>query len=157
MAMVLWDARRIINDVYLQKGRTINGDCYVSLLSQTLKIKRPHLACAVLMAKIVELLPRPPNWIRVLFIIPKLEKKGSFEKNSTSTPLSKQTPIWRTFRNITFLTWNNWRNAGRSVSGWNGNKLSCEIKTNQIKRKCFSILLYLLTYPRSKISFFHFT
>lgn len=82
MATVFWDARGVIHIDYLQKGKTINGEYYASLLQrfhQVLMEKRPHLAkkkiifhqdnarvhtCAVAMAKIhelrYELVPHPP-------------------------------------------------------------------------------------------------
>ena len=82
MATIFWDARGIIQIDYLQKGRTINGEYYASLLdrlSEEIKKKRPHFAkkkvlfhqdnapvhtCAVAIAKIhelrFELLPHPP-------------------------------------------------------------------------------------------------
>lgn len=82
MATVFWDARGVIYIDYLQKGKTINGEYYASLLQrfhQVLTEKRPHLArkkilfhqdnarvhtCAVAMAKIhelhYELVPHPP-------------------------------------------------------------------------------------------------
>ena len=71
--MVFWDARGIIYTEYLEKGQTITGTYYASLLhrlSKEIKKKRPHLknkkilfeqdnalvhTCAVPMAKIMEL------------------------------------------------------------------------------------------------------
>lgn len=47
MATVFWDARGVIFIDYLQKGKTITGEYYASLLDQLnekLKEKRPHLA-----------------------------------------------------------------------------------------------------------------
>ncbi|QQP49556.1 Uncharacterized protein FKW44_010266, partial [Caligus rogercresseyi] len=47
MATVFWDARGVIHIDYLQKGRTMNGEYYTSLLdrfNEDLKKKRPHLA-----------------------------------------------------------------------------------------------------------------
>lgn len=82
MASVFWDAKGIIFIDYLEKGRSITGEYYASLLqrlSDEIKKKRPHLArkkvlfhhdnapvhsCVVAMAKIHELkfemLPHPP-------------------------------------------------------------------------------------------------
>ncbi|XP_023217030.1 histone-lysine N-methyltransferase SETMAR-like [Centruroides sculpturatus] len=82
MATVFWDTRGIIYTDYLEKGKTITGEYYASLLhrlSEEIKEKRPHLkkkkilfhqdnarvhTCAVSMAKITELkfelLPHPP-------------------------------------------------------------------------------------------------
>ncbi|QQP52895.1 Putative mariner transposase [Caligus rogercresseyi] len=82
MATLFWDARGVIHIDYLQKGRTMNGEYYTSLLdrfNEDLKKKRPHLAkkkvlfhqdsarvhtCVVSMAKFYELryelLPHPP-------------------------------------------------------------------------------------------------
>ena len=81
MATVFWDARGIICTDYLEKGRTIIGSYYASLLhrmNEEIKIKRPHLqkkkivfhqdntqahTCVASMAKIMELkfelLPHP--------------------------------------------------------------------------------------------------
>ncbi|QQP51432.1 Mariner transposase, partial [Caligus rogercresseyi] len=47
IATVFWDARGVIHIDYLQKGRTMNGEYYTSLLdrfNEDLKKKRPHLA-----------------------------------------------------------------------------------------------------------------
>ncbi|QQP57394.1 Mariner transposase, partial [Caligus rogercresseyi] len=47
MATVFWDARGVIHIDYLQKGRTMNGEYYTSLLdrfNEDLKKKRPPLA-----------------------------------------------------------------------------------------------------------------
>lgn len=82
MATVFWDAQGIIFIDFLQKGKTINGEYYASLLDQLnkeIKTKRPHLAkkkilfhhdnapahsSAIATAKLVELryevLPHPP-------------------------------------------------------------------------------------------------
>ena len=82
MATIFWDANGFIFIEYLEKGRTINGEYYASLLAQLgneIKKNRPHLVkkvlfhqdnghmhtCAVAMAKLhelkFELLPHPPN------------------------------------------------------------------------------------------------
>ena len=82
MATIFWDARGIIFIDYLQKGKTVNGEYYATLLQrlqQEIKAKRPHLAkkkvlfhqdnapvhtSVIAMAKIhelkFELLPHPP-------------------------------------------------------------------------------------------------
>ena len=82
LATVFWDAREIIYTDYLEKGQTIIGAYYASLLhrlSEEIKKKRPHLkkkkilfhqdnalmhTCAVSMVKIIELkfklLQHPP-------------------------------------------------------------------------------------------------
>ncbi|QQP31674.1 Putative mariner transposase [Caligus rogercresseyi] len=92
MATVFWNARGVIHIDYLQKGRTMNGEYYTSLLDRfndDLKKKRPHLAkkkvlfhqdnarvntCVVSMAKFYELrfelLPHPPDY----FLFPNLKK-----------------------------------------------------------------------------------
>ena len=47
MATVFWDSRRIIFVDYPEKGRTVTGEYYASLLKQLKVIvngKRPHLA-----------------------------------------------------------------------------------------------------------------
>ena len=47
MATIFWDSHGIILIDYLQKGKTITGEYYASLLDRfdaTLKEKRPHLA-----------------------------------------------------------------------------------------------------------------
>ena len=70
MATVFWDARGIIYTDYLEKGQTITGAYYASLLhrfSEEIKKKLPYLkkilfhqdnarmhTCAVSMAKIME-------------------------------------------------------------------------------------------------------
>ena len=81
MATVFWDARGIIHTDYLEKGQTITGAYYASLLhrlSGEIKKKCPHLkkilfhkdnapvhTCAVSMVKIMEfkfkLLQHPPD------------------------------------------------------------------------------------------------
>lgn len=82
MATIFWDARGIIFIDYLQKGKTVSGEYYATLLQrlqQEIKAKRPHLAkkkvlfhqdnapvhtLVIAMAKIhelkFELLPHPP-------------------------------------------------------------------------------------------------
>ena len=80
MDTVFWDARGIIYIDYLERGQTITGVYYTSLLhrlSEEVKKKRPHLkkilfhqdkervpTCAVSIAKIMklkfELLQQPP-------------------------------------------------------------------------------------------------
>ncbi|QQP40773.1 Putative mariner transposase [Caligus rogercresseyi] len=100
MATVFWDARGVIHIDYLQKGRTMNGEYYTSLLdrfNEDLKKKRPHLAkkkfifhqdnarvhtCVVSMAKFYELsyelLPHPPYSPDLApsdyFLLPNLKK-----------------------------------------------------------------------------------
>ena len=47
MATIFWDSHGIILINYLQKGKTITGEYYVSLLDRfdvILKKKQPHLA-----------------------------------------------------------------------------------------------------------------
>ena len=81
MATIFWDSHRIIIIFYLQKGKTVTGEYYSSLLDRfdpTVKEKRPHLAkksafppqntpshtSAISMAKLFylryEILPHPP-------------------------------------------------------------------------------------------------
>ena len=95
MATVFWDARGIIYTDYLEKGQTITGAYYASLLhrlSEEIKKKRTHLkkilfhqdnarvhACAVSMAKIMKLkfeLQRPPDLAPSDFsLFPNLKKR----------------------------------------------------------------------------------
>ncbi|QQP58373.1 Putative mariner transposase [Caligus rogercresseyi] len=114
---VFWDARGVIHIDYLQKGRTMNGEYYTSLLDQfneDLKKKRPHLAkkkvifhqdnarvhtCVVSMAKFYELryelLPHPPYSPDLApsdyFLFPNLKKWPAGKRFYSNNEIISQT------------------------------------------------------------------
>ena len=110
MATVFWDANGIFYTDYLEKGQTITGAYYVSLLHQLreeIKKKRPHLkrkkilfhqdnaqvhTCTVSMAKIMELkfellqhLPYSPDLAPSDFFYFQTWKNGSSNNGSRRT------------------------------------------------------------------------
>lgn len=117
MATVFWDARGIIFIDYLEKGKTITGEYYASLLdrlSEEIKEKRRHLArkkilfhqdnarvhtCAVAMAKIAELkfelLQHPPYSPDLApsdyFLFPNLKKWLGGQRFTSNEELIAQT------------------------------------------------------------------
>ncbi|QQP51330.1 Mariner transposase [Caligus rogercresseyi] len=117
MATVFWDARGVIHIDYLQKGRTMNGEYYTSLLdrfNEDLKKKRPHLAkkkvifhqdnarvhtCVVSMAKFYELryelLPHPPYSPDLApsdyFLFPNLKKRLAGKRFYSNNEIISQT------------------------------------------------------------------
>ncbi|KMQ82022.1 mariner transposase, partial [Lasius niger] len=130
MATIFWDSRDIIFIDYLEKGKTITGQYYASLLDRfhaELMEKRPHLAkkkilfhhdnapahtAAIAMAKIVklqyELLPHPPYSPDLapcdFFLFPNMKKwLGGKRFASNEEIIAETNAYFAAFENSYFL------------------------------------------------------